>query len=155
MLGRSKIINIKRKRVSIIAQSAANYQVEITNGRHHILADEPLGTGDDMGPSPYELLLSGLAACKIITVQMYARRKDWPLENVKVSLDIQKEHARDCEDCVNDPNAKVDIIECLIEFEGKLTPEQIARLAQISERCPVHRTLTSETKIRTSVGEAA
>ena len=155
MLGRSKIINIERKRVSIIAQSAANYQVEITNGRHHILADEPLGTGDDMGPSPYELLLSGLAACKIITVQMYARRKDWPLENVKVSLDIQKDHARDCEDCVSDPNAKVDIIECLIEFEGKLTPEQIARLAQISERCPVHRTLTSETKIRTSVGEAA
>ena len=141
--------------MSIIAHSGTNYQVEIANGRHQILADEPLGTGDDMGPSPYEFLLSALAACKIITVQMYARRKGWPLKNVKVSLDIQNIHARDCEDCVSDPNAKVDSIECLIEFEGKLTPEQIARLAQISERCPVHRTLTSETKIRTSVGEAA
>ena len=141
--------------MSIIAHSGTNYQVEITNGRHYILADEPLGTGDDMGPSPYELLLSALAACKIITVQMYARRKGWSLENVKVSLDIQKVHARDCEDCVGDPNAKVDSIECLIEFEGQLTREQIDRLAQISERCPVHRTLTSETKIQTNVGEVA
>ena len=141
--------------MSIIAQSTTNYQVEITNGRHHLLADEPLGTGDDLGPSAYELMLSALAVCKVTTVKMYARRKGWPLENVKVSLDIQKVHARDCEDCVSDPKAKVDIIDCLIEFEGQLTPEQIDRLAQISQRCPVHRTLTSETKIRTNVGEAA
>ena len=141
--------------MSSIAHSGTNYQVEITNGRHYILADEPLGTGDDLGPSAYELLLSALAACKMITVQMYSRRKGWPLENVKVSLGFQKVHARNCEDCASDPNAKIDLIECQTEFEGQLNPEQIDRLAQISERCPVHRTLTSETKIRTNVGEAA
>ena len=141
--------------MSSIAHSGTNYQVEIKNGRHYILADKPLGTGDDLGPSAYELLLSGLAACKISTVQMYATRKGWPLENVKVSLEFQKVHACDCEDCVSYPNAKIDSIECQIEFEGQLTPEQIDRLAQISERCPVHRTLTSETKIRTNVGEVA
>ena len=141
--------------MSIIAQSTMNYQVEITNGRHLLLADEPLGSDDDMGPSAYEFLLSALAVCKVTTVKMCARRKGWSLENVKVSLELQKVHARDCEDCVSDPKAKVDIIDCRIEFEGQLTPEQIDRLAQISQRCPVHRTLTSETKIRTNVGEAA
>jgi len=120
-----------------------------------LLADEPLGSGDDMGPSAYDLLLSALAVCKVTTVKMYARRKGWPLENVKISLELQKVHARDCEDCVSDPKAKVDRFDCRIEFEGQLTPEQIDRLAQISQRCPVHRTLTTETKIRTNVGEAA
>jgi putative redox protein len=141
--------------VSIIARSGTNYQVEITNGRHQWLSDEPLGIGDDLGPCAYDFLLSALAACKIIAVQMYARRKGWPLQDVIVRLDIQKVHARDCEDCVSDPQAKVDIIECQIEFVGQLTTEQIDRLVLISERCPVQRTLTSETKIRTNVGTVA
>lgn len=137
--------------MKVTAKSLTNVQVEITSGRHTFLADEPLGAGDDAGPDPYALLLSALSACKVITVQMYARRKGWQLDDVRVDLDIYKQHARDCEDCESDPNAKVDIIECQIQFQGDLNEEQVQRLLDISERCPVHRTLTSETNIRTTL----
>lgn len=138
----------------IAGRSAANYQVKITNGRHELVADESLTLGgDDTGPTPYDLLLSALAACKVITVQMYAKRKKWPLESVAVNLDISRQYARDCEACVSEPNAKVDIIDVEIAFTGDLTPEQLTRLHTIAERCPVHRTLTSETQIRTTLVE--
>ena len=122
----------------------------MTAGRHRLIADEPIGTGEDAGPDPYALLLSALGACKVITVRMYAERKGWPLETVEVSLDTHKVHARDCEDCESDPEARVDIIEVDIAFEGPLTEDQLACLVEISERCPVHRTLTGEVKIRTT-----
>jgi putative redox protein len=125
--------------------------VEISAGRHRFVSDEPIGVGDDAGPDPYALLLSALAACKVMTVQMYARRKSWSLEDVVVELDTRKVHAKDCEDCESDPNAKVDIIDCQISFQGDLNQDQIDRLVEISGRCPVHRTLTSETKIRISL----
>jgi putative redox protein len=136
--------------MSIEARSLENFQVEIKSGQHVMRADEPIGVGgDDTGPNPYDFLLASLAACKIITTQMYARRKEWPLEGVQVSMSTQKIHAKDCEDCESDPNARIDIIETEISFEGDLDKEQLERLKEISEKCPVHRTLTSETKIRT------
>ncbi len=135
----------------VTARSLTGYQVEIISGSHRFVADESVGAGDDAGPDPYGLLLAALGACKVMTVQMYARRKEWPLEGAEVNLTIHKIHARDCEDCESDPNARVDIIEAELTFHGDLTPEQISRLAQIADRCPVHRTLTSETKIRSSV----
>jgi putative redox protein len=138
----------------ILTRSLEKYQVEITAGEHQLVSDEPMDIGDGAGPGPYDLLLGALGACKAMTVQMYARRKKWPLEDVRVSLHTQKIHARDCEDCDSDPNAKIDVIEVEIGFEGDLSPEQIDRLVEISERCPVHRTLTSETKIRTMIFEA-
>jgi putative redox protein len=139
----------------VFARSLENLQVSISARGHDFVSDEPLGVGDDAGPSPYALLLSALAACKVMTVQMYARRKGWPVQGVQVSLSICKVHARDCGDCESGPDAKVDIIECQIHFQGNLTEAQVARLAEISDRCPVHRSLTSETKIRTSVTESA
>ena len=135
----------------VTAESSTNVQVRIKSGRHELIADEPLGIGDDAGPDPYGLLLSSLAACTIMTVQMYARRKNWPLEGVELSLSTKKVHARDCEDCESDPNARVDIIERQISFKGDLTSDQIERLADIASKCPVHRTLTSETVIRTQI----
>lgn len=136
--------------MAITARSNNNYQVDIHAGEHQLRLDEPLSVGgDDTGPSPYDALLSALAACKIITVQMYARRKDWPLEAVEIAMSTHKVHAKDCEDCESDPNARVDIIETEIHFTGDLDDSQLERLTEISERCPVHRTLTSETKIRT------
>lgn len=137
--------------MKLTAQSSTNVQVRIKAGRHEIIADEPLGIGDDAGPDPYSLLLSSLAACTIMTVRMYAKRKNWPVEDVELSLSTQKIHAKDCEDCESDPNARVDIIERQIRFKGDLTPEQIDRLIDIASKCPVHRTLTSETVIRTEL----
>lgn len=133
----------------VIAQSIKNYQVGITTDNHRWVSDEPVGVGDDAGPNPYDLLLGALGACKVITIQMYARRKGWPLEGVQVALSTYKIHAKDCEDCESDPNAKIDIIEVEISFQGELTHDQRQRLAEISERCPVHRTLVNEIKIRT------
>lgn len=136
--------------MAITAHSLENFQVEIHSGVHELRADEPLSAGgDDTGPNPYDLLLSSLAACKIITVQMYARRKEWPLQGVELSMSTHKVHAEDCEDCESNPNARVDIIETEIRFLGELDEAQLERLTEISERCPVHRTLTSETKIHT------
>jgi putative redox protein len=137
--------------VKVTAQSSTNVQVLIQSGRHEFIADEPLGIGDDAGPDPYSLLLSSLAACTIMTVKMYAKRKDWPLEDVEISLSTHKVHAKDCEDCESDPNARVDVIERQISFSGDLTQNQIDRLTDIAGKCPVHRTLTSETVIRTTV----
>lgn len=141
--------------MKVTARNTHNVQVEIEAGRHTFVADEPLGVGDDAGPDPYALLLSALGACKVMTVLMYARRKGWPLEKVEVELQIYKIHARDCEDCESDPNARVDIIETGLLFSGDLSPEQVQRLEEISERCPVHRTLTGEVKIRTKAGITA
>ena len=93
-------------------------QVELTAGRHRWLADEPLGVGDDKGPNPYDLLLGALAACKVMTCKMYAGRKGWSLEAAEVSLNTSKVHARDCEVCESDPNARVDIIECQTGFHA-------------------------------------
>ncbi|MFC2046304.1 OsmC family protein [Chloroflexota bacterium] len=137
--------------MEVLARSTENVQVELTAGRHRWVADEPLGLGHDSGPNPYDLLLGALAACKVMTCKMYAGRKGWSLEAVEVSLNTRKVHARDCEVCESDPNAKVDVIECQIGFRGDLTEEQVKRLVGISERCPVHRTLTSETRIRTTL----
>jgi putative redox protein len=138
--------------MTITAKSLKNLQVEIQANNHQLLADEPeRDGGEDQGPSPYDLLLSALAACKVMTVHLYARRKEWPVETVTVRLTHDKIYARDCEECVSSPNAKIDLIQTEISFEGDLDDEQIQRLAEIADGCPVHRTLTSETVIRTTV----
>ena len=139
--------------VHVISQE--NLQVELTAGRHRWLADEPDGLGDDTGPNPYQLLLGALGACTAMTVQLYARRKGWPLEGVEVELDTHKIHARDCEDCESDPDTRVNIVTLELTLRGDLTPEQLQRLEEIAGRCPVHRTLTTETKIRTRLVPAA
>jgi len=141
--------------MKVTAKSLENLQVEITTGKHQLIADEPLGVGDNQGPDPYALLLSSLGACKVMTVLMYARKKGWPLEDVEVTLETYKVHAKDCKDCESDPNAKVSIIEVDIRFVGELSDEQVKRLEEISTHCPVHRTLTSEIKIYTEGGKKA
>lgn len=136
---------------TVTAKLIQNYQVDVKTDNHQFLIDEPISKGgDDLGPNPYDMLLGALAGCKLITVQMYARRKGWPLEGMDIRLSHDKIHAKDCEDCESD-YAKVDIIEVEISFQGDLTEEQLERLAEISTRCPVHKTLTSETKIRTKL----
>ncbi|MBE0410949.1 MAG: OsmC family protein [Anaerolineales bacterium] len=140
--------------MKVTARNIQNLQVEINTGRHTITADEPIGVGDDAGPDPYALLLSALGACKVMTVLMYARRKDWPVDQVEIGLNIKKIHAKDCEECDSNPDAKVDLIDVTFKVEGNLSPEQVQRLKEISERCPVHRTLTGEIKIKTVMGDS-
>lgn len=134
--------------MKVTAHSLEGLQVEIEAAGHRVLADERPKGGPSAGPNPYALLLSALAACKIMTARLYAERKGWPLEHVSVELSIEKIYARDCEDCESDPDARVDIIEQTIAFKGQLSQEQLERLAEMADKCPVHRTLTSETKIR-------
>jgi putative redox protein len=128
------------------------YGQRIVAGRHHLVADEPesLG-GDDTGPTPYDLFLASLGACTSITLRMYANRKQWPLEGVRVSLQHEKIHARDCDECETE-SGKIDRISRHIDLLGPLDDEQRAKLTYIADRCPVHRTLMSENTISTTVG---
>jgi putative redox protein len=125
------------------------YAQEITVGDHLLRADEPLSVegGTDTGPNPYDLLLAALGACKSMTMRMYAERKGWPLEAVRVRLRHEKIHAADCEDC-EAKGGMVDDIAVSIDLEGPLSDAQRARLLEISGRCPVHRTLENEVRIR-------
>ncbi len=120
-------------------------------GKHFLTADEPIDVGgNDFGPSPYELVSAGLSACTAMTVQMYARRKSWPLENIEVHTSYGKSHANDCEDCESE-NAKIDTFRRAIKLTGNLEEKQIARILEIADKCPVHRTLHSPTQIITKL----
>jgi uncharacterized OsmC-like protein len=133
----------------VVRGSADGFAQEIHAGRHRIRADEPASAGGtDTGLSPYDLLLAALGACTSMTVGMYARRKAWPLEEVTVHLRHSKIYATDCADCET-KEGMLDRIERDIHFAGPLTDEQRAKLLEIANKCPVHRTLTSEIDIVT------
>lgn len=126
---------------------------DIQAGKHQFKADEPIAVGGaDLGPSPYDLLLSSLGACTVMTLRMYANRKDWALDEVQVALKHSKDYYKDCEDCERS-EAKMDIIERVIVLKGELDQKQRERLLTIANKCPVHKTLTSTTIINTTVGE--
>jgi len=125
------------------------FQQEVMSGPHRLIADEPRDVGGlDSGPGPYELLLAALGACKAMTVRLHANRKQFPLQRVQVRLQHKRIYAADCAECET-KTGMIDRIECAITLEGNLDNEQRARLMGIAEKCPVHRTLTSEIDIRT------
>jgi uncharacterized OsmC-like protein len=133
----------------VVRGSAAGFAQEIYAGAHRLHADEPVSAGGtDTGPSPYDLLLAALGACTSMTVAMYARRKAWPLEEVTVHLRHSRIHAADCAECET-KEGMLDRIERDIHFAGPLTEEQRSKLLEIANKCPVHRTLTSEIDIKT------
>ncbi|RIJ14425.1 OsmC family protein [Henriciella mobilis] len=129
---------------------AGPYQNEVfINGRRY-LADEPEDVGgSDTGPDPYEWVTTGLGACTSMTLRMYAAHKKWPLERVTVRLNHEKSHREDCKTC--GPKDKIDVFTRDIEIEGALDEEQVARLKEIANRCPVHRTLEGELEVRTQI----
>jgi putative redox protein len=136
--------------VTVTESGSGTYTQEITAGHHRHVADEPRPVGDDAGPTPYDLLLAALGACTSMTVRMYADRKGWPLEKVRVTLRHSRIHAKDCVDCKT-TKGFIDQIDRDIEFTGDLDDTQLQRLLDIAERCPVHQTLTSEVHVTTSL----
>lgn len=128
---------------------SSQFQQTITTGRHRLIADEPLAVGgQDSGPGPYDLLLSALGACTSMTLRLYADRKFLPLDRVTVTLRHSKIHAEDCAEC-DTKAGQIDQIERDIAIEGELDTAQRAKLLEIADKCPVHRTLTSEVRIIT------
>jgi uncharacterized OsmC-like protein/pimeloyl-ACP methyl ester carboxylesterase len=131
------------------------FEQSIIAGPHRYLADEPVSVGGNgSGPSPYEYLLAALGACTSMTIRLYADLKKIPLSRIAVALRHDKIHAADCADCET-REGKIDRIEREVTLEGDLTVEQRAKLMEIADKCPVHRTLHSEIDIRTKEQAAA
>jgi putative redox protein len=137
--------------VTVQETGQGRFQQEITTGAHRLLADEPIDAGGaDSGPNPYDLLLAALGACTAMTLRLYAERKALRLERVTVRLRHAKIYAADCASCET-KEGKIDRIAREIELEGKLDADERARLREIADKCPIHRTLTSEVDIVTEL----
>ena len=131
-----------------------NLQNQVIAGTHMFLADEPVSVGGtDSGPGPYDLLLAALGACTSMTVRLYADRKQWPLKRTTVRLKHGRIYAKDCAECET-KEGMIDHIDRVISFEGELDTEQHQRLMEIADKCPVHKTLTSEVEIKSTEGPA-
>ena len=139
--------------VEVEETGAGKFANVVRAGRHSLPADEPRDAGGgDSGPSPYDYVLAGLGACTSMTLRMYAQMKQLPLERVRVRLQQKRIHAEDCADCEGD-QAQITEITREIRLDGELSDAQRAKLLEIAERCPVHRTLTSQIKIRSRLSE--
>ncbi len=127
------------------------FTTEMKLGNHYYRADEPIRVGgNDFGPTPYELLAGSLSACTAMTIQMYAKRKGWPIKNVEVHTSYSRTYAQDCESCEDDPSNKIDTFTRIIKLTADLNEKQKARILQIADKCPVHKTLHSETQVITT-----
>ena len=148
--GKTSPVPLERGEVYVYGDARALHQ-NIFTAHHHISSDEPTSVGGaDLGMNPYELLLGALGACTSMTIRMVAERKGWPLRSVAVTLKHARIHSKDCNDCESS-DGQVSIIERTVKLEGDLDEAQRAKLAEIADKCPVHRTLTNEIKVRTTV----
>jgi len=133
-----------------VSERNQKFMLDVFSDTHHWIADEPTKSGgNNAGPDPYEHLLASVGTCTAMTIRMYAGRKEWPLENAEVTLRHNREHLTDCADCGDKP-VQLDIIDRDIKLHGDLTEEQRARLMEIADKCPVHRTLSGKLEIRTN-----
>jgi putative redox protein len=146
---RREILTEAPRNVLVRETRSSKFQQTISIGPHHLIADEPVAAGgEDTGPGPYDFVLAGLGACTAMTMRLYADRKSLPLERVSVTLMHSKIHAQDCAGCET-KIGMLDQIERVIAMEGTLDAEQRSKLMEIADKCPVHRTLTSEIHIVT------
>lgn len=130
---------------AIIVTSQTNLRNEVRYGEgHSFITDEPVSAGgEDAGPDPYTLLLAALGSCVSMTLTLYARRKQWPVEQVTVRLRQRRIHAKDCQECMKNEEGFIHHIERSVSISGPLSEEQHARLQEIAHKCPLHKTLTS------------
>jgi len=139
-------LTLETEKQAVVRTGKEKYYTEIKTGNHHLIADEPQHMhGQDLGPSPYDLLVSALGACTSMTLQMYAGRKEWDLQDVRVHVQHTKEHVQDSQSS----KGMMDKITRDIELFGDLDEEQRKRLMEIANRCPVHRTLEGQVTIGT------
>ena len=147
-------MNTEEKYPVRVSIGPKGFLTTIHAGAHQLTADEPKSLGgNDQGPNPYDYLLSSLGTCTVMTMRMYAMRKEWPLEGVEVQLRYSKDYYKDCMNC-EETSTKIDIIERQIQLQGALDEQQIKRLMNIADKCPVHKTLTTQTVIKTIQVEA-
>ena len=140
---------------NVVVRETRNSKLQqtISIGPHRLLADEPVAAGgEDSGPGPYDFLLAALGACKSMTMRLYADRKSLPLERATVTLHHSKIHAQDCAECET-REGMLDQIDVAIGLEGALDAAQRKRILEIADKCPVHRTLTSEIRIVTRAAD--
>jgi putative redox protein len=152
-LGLAQAEPLKAATGTVVVQEAGEgkFAQHVAAGPHQLRADEPLSVGgEDSGPGPYDLVMAGLGACTSMTLRLYAERKGWPLERVTVTLSHDKIHAEDCADCET-KSGRLDRIDRRLLVEGALDDEQRARLLEIADKCPVHRTLESEVVVTTGL----
>jgi putative redox protein len=127
------------------------FRTEVRLGHHRIVADEPRSVGGtDQGPTPYDLLSAALATCTSMTLRMYANHKKLDLVSATVSVEHDRIHAADCEDCESG-SGKIDEFRRTVSLAGDLTDAERSRMLEIADRCPVHRTLDGEIKVRTAL----
>jgi uncharacterized OsmC-like protein len=137
--------------VIVASTGTGPFEQVLLDGRHTLRADEPVALGGgDAGPGPYELLLMALGSCTSMTINLYATRKKWAIDQVVVRLRHERVYADDCVNC-EDPKSKIDRIWCSIQLIGELDEAQRNRLIEIAKQCPVHRTLTNKIEIRTDL----
>ncbi len=140
-----------KSKVAASLDSDDKFSTNLKLGDHHFIADEPVEFGgNNFGPSPYEFLSAGLAACTVMTIQMYAKRKKWEVENVTCHINYLKDHAVDCGHCEED-SAKIDTFSREIKLTGNLSEEQKKKLLEIADKCPVHKTLHTKTQVITKL----
>lgn len=134
----------------VVKTGHGKFGTEVHTASHRFVADEPASYGgDDSGPTPYDLLLAALGTCTAMTMRMYAERREWPLEGATIHLTHDRNHQEDCEHVVEGEEGRIQALNRRIELDGELTDEQRARIMDIADKCPVHRTLTGHLHIHT------
>lgn len=153
-IDKGEAIQSESQTVVRIKDKTNKFLTQIQAGKHSMLADEPTDVGgEDLGPSPYQLLTAALGACTAMTMRMYADRKGWEIEEIRVHLNHDKRHSDDCADCEK-PSSMIDHFERILEINSKLDEQQLQRLMEIANRCPVHRTLEGDVKMTTRLMES-